>query len=189
MFDRRGMIGTMLGSLAAIPAAIVEVFTDFNSDPLQYLDGQKFQIRNECSNRTGLEELSYGVNAKELKKRMDDLRYLLEVSHRDGTFDYDPYFQGMANGLSVAVATMEDTLPIYKDAPDKWIGDHESFAHHIKAVRKEMKADPELYDGYFCNVKWAIIGDWPQGHTKDADLAAHAVMRTLFTGKMHDETL
>lgn len=69
-----------------------------------------------------------GVSAKVLNERTPDtmqerirqLREMKDIASVSGTVDYDPYFQGMANGLIVALAIMDDDEPRFVGAPREW---------------------------------------------------------------------
>lgn len=57
------------------------------------------------------------------KKKLEKLKELTEVQCADGTWDYDPYIQGMANGLILAQSIMTDGGEIelvFLEAPKVW---------------------------------------------------------------------
>jgi len=53
------------------------------------------------------------------------LKELLEVQGRDGTWNYDPYFHGMYNGIEVMLAVLENREPVFRGAPKKWLSKKE----------------------------------------------------------------
>lgn len=53
------------------------------------------------------------------------LKELLEVQGRNGTWNYDPYFHGMYNGMEVMLAVLEDREPVFRGAPKKWLSKKE----------------------------------------------------------------
>ena len=53
------------------------------------------------------------------------LRELVEIQGRDGTWNYDPYFHGMYNGMEVMLAVLEDREPVFRGAPKKWLSKKE----------------------------------------------------------------
>jgi hypothetical protein len=53
------------------------------------------------------------------------LKELLEVQGREGTWNYDPYFHGMYNGMEVMLAVLEDREPVFRGAPEKWLSKKE----------------------------------------------------------------
>ena len=53
------------------------------------------------------------------------LKELLEVQGRDGTWNYDPYFHGMYNGMEVMLAVLENREPVFRGAPKKWLSKKE----------------------------------------------------------------
>lgn len=61
--------------------------------------------------------------ADTLTQRIDKLRQMKDVACAPGTVDYDPYFQGMANGIIFALSVMEegDMNPVFMDAPKQWL--------------------------------------------------------------------
>jgi hypothetical protein len=56
---------------------------------------------------------NYQYTANKLKQ----LKEVHAVQGQPGTWDYDPYMQGMYNGLELALAIMEDREPQYRDLP------------------------------------------------------------------------
>ena len=59
-------------------------------------------------------------HAKFLKKAIESLKRTTEMQCSKGNWDYSDYMMGMANGLILALAIMEDTDPEYLDAPEVW---------------------------------------------------------------------
>jgi hypothetical protein len=58
-----------------------------------------------------------------LKSRTDELREMTKIACAKGTWDYDPYFHGMANGMIFALALLEGKEPTYLEAPKVWTKD------------------------------------------------------------------
>ena len=56
-----------------------------------------------------------------MEDKLAKLKSVLEVQCSDGVYKYDPYMHGMANGLILAQSIMEDTEPIFLEAPTQWI--------------------------------------------------------------------
>jgi hypothetical protein len=56
--------------------------------------------------------------------KMSAINDLLRVQGINGNWNYDPYMQGMYNGMEVVIAILEDREPVFKSAPDKWLHDH-----------------------------------------------------------------
>lgn len=56
-------------------------------------------------------------------KRLETLKDLIKIQTSDGNWNYDPYMQGMANGMILAEAIMEEKEPVYKESPKKWLVD------------------------------------------------------------------
>ena len=58
------------------------------------------------------------------RKSVEVLRDMTKVACADGTWNYDPYFHGMANGMIFALSLAEDDANlIFLEAPKKWIGE------------------------------------------------------------------
>lgn len=74
---------------------------------------------------------------KTMEQRISDLKNVCEIQCRKGTYDYDEYMRGMANGLILAVAIMEDTSPVYFEAPDKI---------HLRSLRMIQIPNDEVVD-------------------------------------------
>jgi len=53
-------------------------------------------------------------------KEINQLKELLKTQCSEGNWDYDPYFQGMANGMILALAVIENKEPEFLEAPKKW---------------------------------------------------------------------
>ena len=52
---------------------------------------------------------------------LDELNKLLDIQLTDGTWNYDPYMQGMANGMLMAKSLLDGKEPVFKDAPKQWL--------------------------------------------------------------------
>ena len=55
--------------------------------------------------------------------KLDKLKELTKIQCSDGNWNYDPYMQGLANGMILAVAVMEGKTPKYLEMPDGWLCD------------------------------------------------------------------
>jgi hypothetical protein len=55
--------------------------------------------------------------------QIDKLRELVVTQGTNGTWNYDPYMQGMYNGMELMLAVLEDREPQYKKAPAEWLVD------------------------------------------------------------------
>jgi hypothetical protein len=51
------------------------------------------------------------------------VREMRDVQGYDGNWNYDPYMQGLYNGLEFAVSLLEKREPVFRDAPEQWLGD------------------------------------------------------------------
>jgi hypothetical protein len=68
-------------------------------------------------------------------KRIEAVRNQVKVAISPGTYDYSPYYHGMANGVLCALATLEGKGPEYMTAPKKWGDGHHS--HRNPRKKKE----------------------------------------------------
>jgi hypothetical protein len=62
----------------------------------------------------GLGALLHEANDSELITRLDELRSIVSIQSSEGNWTESDYMQGMANGLILALAIMEDRMPVYK---------------------------------------------------------------------------
>ena len=53
------------------------------------------------------------------------LREMVGIQCTNGTWDYDPYLHGMANGMIYSLALMENEEPVYLSAPKRWLSEKE----------------------------------------------------------------
>ena len=66
-----------------------------------------------------------GGYCKQCPKPLVKLKEMLEVQGRNGTWNYDPYFHGMYNGMEVMLAVLEGREPVFREAPKKWLSKKE----------------------------------------------------------------
>ena len=81
---------------------------------------------------------------KATEKQVADLRSVTQLSCRKGTYDYSPYFHGMANGLILALAILEDVDPKYLDPPKKWLCGTGTARPGLPSAEKTREKDDEL---------------------------------------------
>jgi hypothetical protein len=53
-------------------------------------------------------------------KKLEEAKKMRDVQGQDGNWNYDPYMQGLYNGMEFVISVMEDRAPVYKKAPDFW---------------------------------------------------------------------
>lgn len=65
------------------------------------------------------------IEPVDMSQALQTLREMTQVQCRDGNWNYDPYMQGMANGLIFALSIFDGSEPIYllKAAPRIWLKD------------------------------------------------------------------
>jgi hypothetical protein len=66
-----------------------------------------------------------GGYCKECPKPLVKLKEMLEVQGRNGTWNFDPYFHGMYNGMEVMLAVLEGREPVFREAPTNWLSKKE----------------------------------------------------------------
>lgn len=76
----------------------------------------------ESSARTVAEKVSEDRSG--LLKR---LRELVGIQGSNGNWNHSSYMHGMFNGMELMLATIEEREPQYKQAPDKWLSNNESY--------------------------------------------------------------
>lgn len=64
-----------------------------------------------------------GDMGEEFNKMIDKIESMVKIQTTDGNWNYDPYMYGMANGLTLALATIKGVEPEFLDAPEKWISE------------------------------------------------------------------
>jgi len=62
---------------------------------------------------------------KELTTRFNNLEEIIEVQCRDGNWNRDSYMHGLANGLILAYAILNNEEPKFLQPPTKWLKDQE----------------------------------------------------------------
>ena len=55
-----------------------------------------------------------------VRARIEKLKELVKTQSSEGNFDYDNYMLGMANGMILSLAVIEDCTPVYLDEPKVW---------------------------------------------------------------------
>lgn len=54
-------------------------------------------------------------------KGIDALREIVKTQSSPGNWNYSEYMRGLFNGLELALATMEDREPVYKEEPEQYL--------------------------------------------------------------------
>jgi hypothetical protein len=76
------------------------------------------------------------------------MKEMLEVQGRDGTWNYDPYSQGMFNGMEFMVALAEGRDPVFREAPERWL--------HTPPQRKWQGLTDEDYEELLKTKDWGV---------------------------------
>lgn len=58
-----------------------------------------------------------------LRNYLKGLREMKDIPCSDGTWDYDPYMHGMANGMIFVLSLFDDKTPGFLEALDQWLED------------------------------------------------------------------
>lgn len=53
-----------------------------------------------------------------LKERIEKVKEVCKIQCLEGNYDVNEYMRGMANGLILSVAILEDKEPVYKQSKD-----------------------------------------------------------------------
>ena len=56
-----------------------------------------------------------------LEERIKTIRELTKIQTSDGNWNYNEYMQGMANGMILCLAIMEDIEPEFLETPENWV--------------------------------------------------------------------
>ena len=83
-----------------------------------------------------------------MKDKLEKIYEALKVQGSNGNWNYDPYMNGMYNGMELIVAILEDREPEYRNAPDIWFKD--SLRESVKAMN---------------NFKWSESSEVPETTT------------------------
>lgn len=94
-----------------------------------------------------------GAYCKECPKPLVKLKEMLEVQGRNGTWNYDPYFHGMYNGMEVMLAVLEGREPVFREAPKKWLSKKEWVG--LTYEEYEAMAEDHVTDCYFDTLEYA----------------------------------
>ena len=100
----------------ALRARLAQPENEFNPD----WDAIAVMVEEQQRMAKRIEELEARLAQPE-QKLVVKLKELLEVQGRDGTWNYDPYFHGMYNGMEVMLAVLENREPVFRGAPEKWL--------------------------------------------------------------------
>ncbi len=85
------------------------------------------------------------------------MRELLEVQGCDGNWNFDPYMQGMFNGMEMMMSLVDGRDPAFRKAPDKWLYTAPPQREWAGLTDAEYEAMAEQYvtNCYFDTLKYA----------------------------------
>ena len=110
---------------------------------------------------------------------IDKLQNFVDIQTCDGTWDYDPYLFGMANGLILALATAKGKNPEFLDAPEKFTSEPENpIPEVIAKLSNIMHNDPVYAWGWLCNI--AVTAQDEGMSYSASNRGAARFMRTAF---------
>lgn len=69
---------------------------------------------------------------------IEKLRDVVNIQCSSGNWNYDPYMQGMANGLICALSILTGEEPKYLNAPQTWLRDVKM--REVEATQTEAKS-------------------------------------------------
>ena len=72
-----------------------------------------------------------------MRTALESLKELHAIQGNDGNWNYDSYSQGLYNGMELAIATLEDREPLFKEAPIEWLRDQTIFGSREAAVTSD----------------------------------------------------
>lgn len=72
------------------------------------------------------------VECNSIVMQIKCIEEMIEVQSRSGTYDYDAYMHGMANGMIYIHSILTDQEPKYLTAPSKWLKDIEENLEPIR---------------------------------------------------------
>ena len=73
------------------------------------------------------------------EERITRLRELVAIQGQNGNWNHDSYMQGMFNGMELALSTLEEREPQFRDAPEKWLTPHRE-EERIRELEAERAA-------------------------------------------------
>jgi hypothetical protein len=116
------------------------------SQGIRLMDAEE---RAECDGG----QCGIGGYCKECPKPLVKIKEMLEVQGRDGTWNYDPYFHGMYNGMEVMLAVLENRELVLRGAPEKWLSKKEWVG--LTDEQYEAMAEQYVTNYYFDTLKYA----------------------------------
>lgn len=91
----------------------------------------------------------------ELFHRLQALRSMHHVQHGPSNWNYSPYMKGMAMGLELALATMEDREPVFPPSIIEYLQDRQP----VEGILSEVHPPPEVITDQV-NVHDSGTGPW-----------------------------
>ena len=72
-----------------------------------------------------------------MEKRIAHLAEILDIQSNEPSTEYDPYMQGLYNGLEMALATIEQREPVFRNLHKKHV--FKRFIHNLKIKLNKPK--------------------------------------------------
>ena len=135
-------------TIDALRARLAQPENEFNPD----WDAIAVMVEEQQRMAKRIEELEARLAQPE-QKLVVKLKELLEVQGRDGTWNYDPYFHGMYNGIEVMLAVLENREPVFRGAPKKWLSKKEW--QGLTDEEYEAMAEQYVTNCYFDTLEYA----------------------------------
>lgn len=89
-----------------------------------------------------IKELIKDLLTKELLTEFDKF---IEIQSRPGTYDYDAYQYGMANGMLFLRSLLTNEEPEYLERPDRWLEDMRNEERGFMAVVGKVLTNPTRF--------------------------------------------
>lgn len=55
-----------------------------------------------------------------VRKKIRDVKDLVDIAAAPGNYDFDPYMHGLANGLILVHAMLKGEEPVFLNPPERW---------------------------------------------------------------------
>jgi len=55
------------------------------------------------------------------KSKIEAMNDMMKIQGADGNWNYDPYMQGLYNGMEMMLSIAEGREPIFREAPQEWL--------------------------------------------------------------------
>lgn len=81
------------------------------------------------------------MTPKKFKKKIEEIKGIIEMQGSSGNWDYDPYMHGLYNGMEMVLAAFEEREPGFREAPKNWLADLEVNSKEIGTTLNVRKTN------------------------------------------------